>query len=96
MIKKVFGLKEARLAGEFAKTKEQRLTVLAVVKMLGMRIFVQDDAKLKVMLLDSAIKRKSLKIGKIGKKLNDVKAKRLSDELDKREALDISKEWFVG
>lgn len=35
---KTFGIKEAIAAGEFATTKEQRRTVIAVVKMLGLPI----------------------------------------------------------
>ena len=96
MIKRVFGLKEAQRAGEFAKTKEQRLTVLAVVKMLGMPITVQDEAKQKVTALESVIKRKSLKILKFENKVIEVKSKRLHAELNKIDAIGTSKEWFVG
>ncbi len=93
---KVFGLKEARAASEFAKTKEQRLTVLAVVKMLGLPILVHGEAKARVSKLDVSFKNTTTKAGKLKKKIKKLEANAAFDVLQKYDALEVSKDWSVG
>lgn len=57
-MKKVFGVKEATAASEFATTPDQKRTVLAVVRMLGMTVkLVKDVDKGITKLTNKAVKK---------------------------------------
>ncbi len=76
-MKKVFGIKEAKAAGEFAITREQKLTVLAVVKMLGLTVKLWKD-------VDKGVSKLQRKVVKKGNKADRLVNKTRALELDAR------------
>ncbi len=58
---KTFGVKEATAASVFARTKEQKLTVLAVVKMLGMPIKLTKEVTKKTRKLGNSLQKSEKK-----------------------------------
>ncbi len=92
---KVFGIKEAKAAGEFAKTKEQRLTVLAVVKMLGLPVILQGEVKSKVAKLEDTFKKVTGKAGKLKRKMKTLEGKAKTTVLQKYDIIETGKDWEV-
>ncbi len=92
---KTFGVKEARAADIFAKTKEQRLTVLAVVKMLGITINLKTQVKKQAEKLSTAI----ITIGKKANKLEtkvDFLREKISDTANTKTNLFLTaKNWDI-
>ncbi len=84
---KVFGVKEAEAAGEFAETKDQKKTVLAVVKMLGLPIKLVAQATNQTHKLSKLITKKRTKITNAVCKVVDLEKKidRLEDTVDTTE-----------
>ncbi len=91
-----FGIKEAKAASIFAKTKEQRLTVLAVVKMLGLPNILSGEVSKKVAKFDTSSKTITNKAGRIKKKMKALEAKVAFNVLQKYDILEVDKEWSVG
>ena len=60
-----FGIEEAKRAGEFADTEEQRRTVLAVARLFNIPIVIKEQIKARVKKLGNAISKKNLKINKL-------------------------------
>jgi hypothetical protein len=67
-MKKVFGIKEAKAASEFATTGDQKRTVLAVVRMLGMRVNLVREVDKGITKLTNKGLRKQVKVEKLVKK----------------------------
>ncbi len=72
---KVFGVKEAQAAEEFAVTSEQKRTVLAVVKMLGMPINLAIEVGKKVAKLDTILGRRASKVAKVHGRIDGLEEK---------------------
>lgn len=92
---KTFGVKEATAAGEFAKTKEQKLTVLAVVKMLGMTVNLTTQVRKQTGKLTATTKAIATKIGKLNSKtiaLQTTLGKKTTEKLD---LYAIDEDWSV-
>jgi uncharacterized membrane protein YkoI len=80
-----FGIKEAQRAEEFAKTNEQKETVLAVVRMMNIPITVQRQVGKKFKKLEAKICNSIVAVTKLKSKAAKAEAKLKSKE-DKAEA----------
>jgi hypothetical protein len=92
---KEFGVKEALAAGEFATTTEQKRTVLAVVKMLGLPITFKDQVAKQVGRLTRSTKKLSNKINNLEKQ---AKALEVTYDTEADEILGLEQtkdEWSV-
>ncbi len=94
MTVKVFGLAEAKRAGEFAKTDDQRKTVLAVVRMFGIPIAVEGQAMRKITNMDEAIKKSGVKISRLKEKMSKVRIQGSENITSQSEAVELSRDWF--
>lgn len=92
---KTFGVKEARAAGEFAKTKEQKLTVLAVVKMLGMTVNLTTQVRKQTGKLTATTKAIAAKIGKLQSKTNTLQFTLGRKTTEKLDLYAIDEDWSV-
>ena len=88
-----FGIKEAKRADTFAKTNDQRTTVLAVVRMLNIPIVIKEQVKAQVAKFDTAFKKKKAKIVKLERKLIVIDKKAAKDVLVKYDAVKIGDNW---
>ncbi len=90
-----FGLKEAKRASEFAKTDEQRRTVLAVTRMFNIPIVIKQQAVKVVSRMELAFKKKHVKIRKLDIKSKAIEGAARTDILKKVEALEVRKDWDI-
>lgn len=91
---RTFGLTEAKRANEFAKTDDQRKTVLAVARMFDIPIVIEREAVKRVANMDSAIKNNDTKIDRLQEKVSNLRAVRGENIATKSEATELSREWF--
>lgn len=90
-----FGLKEAKRAGEFAKSKEQRSTVLAVVRLFNIPIIVKQQAAKVVAKAELAFKKKRAKLKNFDAKVVRLESAARLDVLKKADVLEVSNGWDV-
>ncbi len=98
MIKK-FGVKEAKEASKFARTSEQKLTVLATMAMLGIRNEIKVQLKKVQKKSGGKVTKGLIKVGKVRSKLHKAITKQNkidTVELTKiRETTDIYDTWTI-
>jgi hypothetical protein len=92
---KNFGIKEAQAAGEFAKTREQKLTVLAVVRMLGMPILLTGEISKKITKLKRKTVKKYTKSNALSKKLASLETDIDIANVEINGLIDTETEWDV-
>lgn len=90
-----FGIEEALKASEFAKTKEQKLTVLAVVKMMGLPVVLGKEVKKKTVKLATNIAKAVIKINGLQKKISTLDTTIISNDTEREGLLITEKEWTV-
>ncbi len=90
---RVFGLEEAKRASEFAKTDEQRNTVLAVTRMFNIPIVVKQQAQKAINKFEVAFKKKRVKIRNLDVKVSKLESRAKADVLRKYEAVEIRDNW---
>ena len=90
-----FGLKEAERAGEFAKTDDQRRTVLAVVNMFGIPIKIKESGKRKKEKLNSFVRRKDVLVGTLKTKILSVQTRQGIAERECYKVEGITRDWCI-
>ncbi len=90
-----FGIEEAKKAGLFAKSKEQRSTVLAVANMFSIPIVIKAQVAAKVSKLELAFKKKQVVIKNLKKKYNKVDDAATADILTKADTLQVGDDWAI-
>lgn len=90
-----FGIKEAKRAEEFAKTKEQKETVMAVVSMMNIPITVQKQASKKAKKLEAKIGTSNQTITKLQKKKEKAEAKVIKQVKEKLAIAETSVNWSL-
>jgi hypothetical protein len=90
-----FGLKEARRAEEFAKTNEQKETVLAVVRMMNIPITVQKQASKKAKKLEASIGYDNQLVDKLKGKVAIAEGLVNKHVTEKRAIAETSVNWSV-
>lgn len=88
-----FGIKEAERAEEFAKTKEQKETVLAVVRMMNIPITVQKQANKKAKKLEAKIGSNNQAVAKLKCKAEKAEAKVTKQVKEKFAIAETSVNW---
>ncbi len=90
---KVFGIEEAKRAEEFASTKEQRDTVLAVSRMFNIPIVIKAQVKARVTKLKLTLKKKSEKVIKLSTKVNAIRLSQRLNEIEELSVERIAENW---
>lgn len=88
-----FGVKEAERAGEFAKTKEQKETVLAVVRMMDIPILIIDQVKKQVNRLTKSIDKKHNKTIVLRDKIRDIEHVRTREVNERHDLNETEGVW---
>lgn len=92
---KYFGVTEAIKAGEFAKTREQKLTVLAVVKMMSIPVRLKDEVVTRTTRLVNDITRKVTKIDNLSSKIHSLRTIVIADNVEKDNLRDVQNDWDI-
>ncbi len=90
-----FGIKEARRAEEFAKTQEQKETVLAVVRMMNIPIVVNKQASKQAKKLESKIAYTNGMIERFQSKVNQAQAILNNEVAEKTGISETSVNWSI-
>ena len=90
-----FGIKEAERAEEFAKTKEQKDTVLAVVRMMNIPITLQKQASKKAKKLESKIATGNQKFNVLKNKMTKTMDEVTKKVEEKKSVAEISVNWSL-
>lgn len=90
-----FGIKEARRAEEFAKTKEQKETVLAVVSMMNIPIVLNKQVNKKVKKLNAKIDNTNSELKKLTEKVATAHCKIGERTLEKESITATSVDWSL-
>ncbi len=90
-----FGLEEAKRAGEFAKNKEQRSTVLAVTRLFNIPIVLKKEAAKVIAKAELAFKNKRAKLVKIDKKVIKIELAARAELGKKTDALLVHEDWDI-
>lgn len=88
-----FGVKEAARAEEFAKTKEQKETVLAVVRMMNIPITVQKQANKKSKKLEAKIGVQNQVVNKLEGKVSKARTLTTKHVSEKQALLNTQVSW---
>ena len=91
--KKVFGVEEARLSEEFAKTKEQKDTVLAVMRVMRIPIKLKDEITNRTTKLFKTIDQKRKKINVLEKKAQTLENIREAELRETEELKNVLNSW---
>jgi hypothetical protein len=90
-----FGIKEAERAEEFAKTKEQKETVLAVVRMMNIPITVQKQASKKAKKLEAKIGVQNQVVNKLEGKVSVARTLTSKHVSEKQAIATVSVNWAL-
>ena len=90
-----FGIKEAKRADIFAKSANQRETVLAVVRMLNIPIVIKEQVKVQVAKLELAFKKKQKKVQRLNAKSDAIDKDSTTDLFKKADTLNVGDNWTL-
>lgn len=90
-----FGIKEAKRAEEFAKTREQKDTVLAVVRMMNIPITLQKQASKKAKKLEGKIVSGNQKFNSLKNKMTKAMDEVTKKVEEKKAVAEVSVSWAL-